>query len=87
MEDQTVLTEFKIRPCGFREAIAAAINAEGRHLMIDSRTIHVTASPEDAFAPIRRDHARLEVHRLRIADALVGVRRSDCSDCFPQQLK
>lgn len=54
VEDQTALTEFKIRPCGFREAIAAAINAEGRHLMIDSRTIHVTVSLEDAFAPIRR---------------------------------
>ena len=46
--------QFKIRPCGYREAIAAALNADGRHLMIDSRTIHVTASPQDAFAPIRR---------------------------------
>ena len=58
VEDQTVLTQFKIRPCGYREAIAAALNpalnGDGRHLMIDSRTIHVTASPEDAFAPIRR---------------------------------
>jgi len=54
VEDQTALSAFKIRPCGFREAIAAALNANGRHLMIDSRTIHVTASPEHAFAPIRR---------------------------------
>ncbi|MEO7651745.1 MAG: SDR family oxidoreductase [Bryobacteraceae bacterium] len=54
VEDQAALTEFKIRPCGFREAIAAAINADGGHLMIDSRTIHVTVSPADAFAPIRR---------------------------------
>ena len=58
VENQTALTQFKIRPCGYREAIAAALNAavngDGRHLMIDSRTIHVTASPEHAFAPIRR---------------------------------
>lgn len=54
VEDQTALSEFKIRPCGFGEAIAAALEADGRHLMIDSRTIHVNASPEDAFAPIRR---------------------------------
>ncbi len=54
VEDQTALTQFKIRPCGYREAIGAALNADGRHLMIDSRTIHVAASPHDAFAPIRR---------------------------------
>jgi uncharacterized protein YbjT (DUF2867 family) len=54
VEDQTALEQFTIRPCGYREAIAAALNADGRHLMIDSRTIHVTASPQDAFAPIRR---------------------------------
>ncbi len=61
VEDTTALEQFKIRPCGYREAIAAALNATGpyvpyspRHLMIDSRTIHVTASPEDAFAPISR---------------------------------
>ena len=28
VEDPTALTEFSIRPCGFREAIAAAINAD-----------------------------------------------------------
>jgi len=54
VEDQMALTEFKIRPCGYRDAIAAALNADGPHRMIDSRTIHVTASPEHAFAPIRR---------------------------------
>jgi uncharacterized protein YbjT (DUF2867 family) len=54
VEDQTALQQFKIRPCGYREAIEAALNADGRHLMIDSRTIHVTVSPEDGFAPIRR---------------------------------
>jgi uncharacterized protein YbjT (DUF2867 family) len=54
VEDQTALTEFKIRPCGYRDAIAAALNADGPHRMIDSRTIHVPASPEHAFAPIRR---------------------------------
>lgn len=54
VEDQTALEQFKIRPCGYREAIAAALNADVRHLMIDSRTIHVVASPEDAFTPVLR---------------------------------
>jgi uncharacterized protein YbjT (DUF2867 family) len=56
VEDQTALTQFKIRPCGYGEAIQAALDSDGdgRHLMIDSRTIHVTASPHDAFAAIRR---------------------------------
>jgi hypothetical protein len=58
VEDQTALTQFKIRPCGYREAITAALNSafagDGQHLMVDSRTIHVAASPEHAFAPIRR---------------------------------
>jgi len=54
VEDQTALTEFKIWPCGYREAIKTALNADGRHRMVDSRTIHVVASPHDAFAPIRR---------------------------------
>jgi len=54
VEDHTALTQFKIRPCGYREAIAAALNADGRHLLIDSRTIHVTASPREAFVAIRR---------------------------------
>jgi len=54
VEDPSALVHFKIRPSGYREAIAAALNDDGRHLMIDSRTIHVTASPADAFAPIRR---------------------------------
>ncbi len=54
VEDQTALAVFKIRPRGYREAIAAALAASERHLILDSRTIHVTASPEDAFTPIRR---------------------------------
>lgn len=54
VEDQRALSEFQARPCGFQEAIAAAISADGAHLKIDSRTIHVSVSPEDAFAPIRR---------------------------------
>ena len=32
VEDQTALEQFEIRPCGYREAIAAALNADGRHL-------------------------------------------------------
>lgn len=54
VEDPSALTEFKIRPCGFREAIAAALSVEGQHLMTDSRTVHVSASPAKAFAAIRR---------------------------------
>jgi uncharacterized protein YbjT (DUF2867 family) len=54
VEDPSALTEFGIRPYGFREAISAAINADTRHLKIDSRMIHVNASQADAFAPIRR---------------------------------
>lgn len=54
VEDQAALTVFKIQPCGFREAVKAALEENGHHLMTDSRTIHVTASPENAFAPILR---------------------------------
>ncbi len=54
VEDQSALTAFKIRPCGFREAIAKALKSDERHLLTDSRTIHVTASPEDAFTWISR---------------------------------
>jgi uncharacterized protein YbjT (DUF2867 family) len=54
VEDPSALTEFGIRPCGFRQAISAAIHADTRHLKTDSRMIHVNASRADAFVPIRR---------------------------------
>lgn len=54
VEDQTALSAFNIQPCGYREAISAAIGADKRNLKIDSRSIHVAASPRDAFAVIRR---------------------------------
>lgn len=54
VNDDSALREFNIQPCGFRMAISTAINADRRHLKIDSRTIHVSASPEEAFNPIRR---------------------------------
>jgi uncharacterized protein YbjT (DUF2867 family) len=54
VEDRTALDEFTIRPCGLREAMAVAIKADRRHLKTDCRSIHVTASPEQAFVPIRR---------------------------------
>jgi uncharacterized protein YbjT (DUF2867 family) len=54
VEDPGALTEFGIRPCGFREAISAAIHADTTHLKTDSRMIHVNASQADAFVPIRR---------------------------------
>jgi uncharacterized protein YbjT (DUF2867 family) len=54
IEDETALTEFTIRPCGFREAMSAALHVQGRNLMIDSRTIHVNAAPALTFRAIRR---------------------------------
>ena len=54
VEDTKALSEFSIRPCGFREAISAAINADTKYLKTDSRTIHVNASQADAFVAIRR---------------------------------
>lgn len=53
VQDPSALTEFKIRPKGFKEAIRDALQADGTHLMIDSRRIHVDVSPGKAFAPIR----------------------------------
>lgn len=54
VEDTKALAEFNIRPCGFREAISAAINADTKYLKIESRIIHVNASQADAFVAIRR---------------------------------
>jgi uncharacterized protein YbjT (DUF2867 family) len=54
VEDRSALAMFNVHPCGFREAISAAIDADKRHLKTDSRTIHVDATPEDAFTPIRQ---------------------------------
>lgn len=54
VEDRSALTEFKVRPGGFREAIAAALNADERSLMVDSRSVHVEVSPQVAFTAIRR---------------------------------
>jgi uncharacterized protein YbjT (DUF2867 family) len=54
VKDQAALGEFKIRPCGIREAMEAAIEAIGPYALLDSRTIRVQAAPKDAFGPIRR---------------------------------
>jgi len=54
VEDRTALSAFNIQPRGYRQAMSAAIHADNRHLKIDSRTIHVAASPKEAFNPIRR---------------------------------
>jgi uncharacterized protein YbjT (DUF2867 family) len=54
VEDTKALGEFSIRPCGFREAISAAIKGDTKYLKTDSRMIHVKASQADAFLPIRR---------------------------------
>jgi len=54
VEDASALTEFDIRPIGFREAIARALRTEGEGLLLDSRSIRVAAPPEKAFEPIGR---------------------------------
>jgi len=54
VEDPRALSEFDIRPCGFRDAVAAAIHAENKQLKVDLRTSHVNSSPKEAFVPIRR---------------------------------
>ena len=54
VEDLSALTAFDIRPRGFREAMADAINTQGAHLMVDSRTVHAAVPPKQAFAAIRR---------------------------------
>ena len=54
VEDPRALTEFGIRPGGFSEAIAAAIHADNKHLTTDLRIVHVSATPEEAFTPVRR---------------------------------
>jgi uncharacterized protein YbjT (DUF2867 family) len=66
VRDQSALTEFRVRPVGYREAIAAALRAEDRvddwsdpsaasgSRFVYSVGIAVNASPEQAFAPIRR---------------------------------
>ncbi len=54
VEDQTALSTFPIQPSGFRDAISAALKADGKHLLTDFRTIRVSVGPEAAFAPIRK---------------------------------
>jgi uncharacterized protein YbjT (DUF2867 family) len=54
VEDASALTEFQVRPIGFREAIARALRMEGHGLLIDSRSIRVAAPPAMAFEPSRR---------------------------------
>lgn len=52
--DESALLAFPFRPCGVSDAIAAAMGENGCHLLRDCRTIRVSASPEAAFASIRR---------------------------------
>ena len=53
VEDTSALAEFDIRPIGFRQAIAMALQEDCRG-MVDSRSIRVAVPPEKAFEPIRR---------------------------------
>ena len=60
VNDRSALAEFKVRPMGYREAIAAAFRAEDQadewasSRFVYSLEITVDATPEQAFAPIRR---------------------------------
>jgi uncharacterized protein YbjT (DUF2867 family) len=57
VRDRSALAEFTVRPVGYREAIAAALRAEdhgGGGAFVHSLETTVHASPEQAFAPIRR---------------------------------
>lgn len=54
VEDPSAQTEFKIRPCGLREAIARALSTGEQGLLVDSRSVRVAVPPEKAFEPIRR---------------------------------
>lgn len=54
VEDPAALAVFPIRPCGFRQAIAAALSTGQQGLLFDSRSLHVAVPPEKAFEPIRR---------------------------------
>ena len=66
VRDRSALTEFRIRPMGYREAIAAALRADdqvqdwtnpsvARALrFVYPLEVSVNVSPEQAFAPIRR---------------------------------
>jgi uncharacterized protein YbjT (DUF2867 family) len=53
VEDNAALSEFKIRPRGFRMAIAAALRTGQQDFFVDSRSRRVNAPPETAFQPIR----------------------------------
>jgi hypothetical protein len=53
--DRSALAEFRVRPVGYREAIAAALQADAPgSRFVYSLAITVNATPEQAFAPIRR---------------------------------
>jgi uncharacterized protein YbjT (DUF2867 family) len=66
VRDRSALTEFGVRPMGYREAIAAALGADDQvddwadspaasgSRFVYSLGITVKATPEQAFAPIRR---------------------------------
>ncbi|MBI5085679.1 MAG: SDR family oxidoreductase [Acidobacteria bacterium] len=54
VEDQSASTEFRIRPCGFREAIAAALSTGTYGFVSDTKSVRVDAAPSEAFGPIRR---------------------------------
>jgi len=66
VKDHSALAEFRLRPVGYRKAIAAALRAEDQvdnwadasaassSRFVYSLGITVKATPEQAFAPIRR---------------------------------
>ena len=72
MEDQTALSRFKIRPCGFREAIAAALKADGS--ASDDR---LPDDPRDGFSAgcLRPDPSDRRGNRLVLRELVVATSR------------
>ncbi len=54
VHDPSAMEVFSVRPVGMRQAIARALAAPSSTQIVDSRSVWVAASPEDAFRPIRR---------------------------------
>lgn len=54
VEDESALAAFPIRPRGFREAVANALDSGPRGLLLDSRSVRIAVPPDRAFEPVRR---------------------------------
>jgi len=106
VRDRSALTEFRVRPVGYREAVAAALRADDQvddwadpsaasgSRFVYSLQITVNASPEQAFAPIRRIGGSTgwyyanRLWRLRgVVDIWMGGTRPRRGQRHPDQLE